>query len=131
MRPGRLHQDPSPLKAIPLWQAPPSSPSLRTVSSAVIEQLFFIRLVGKTPIETLIRDMLLCGTAFQWPLSPASLSPNLLSTRRSVSPNHQNTQQQPLSSTNNSSAPPSPGANEGSTRAHNNPSPPSTNHHSS
>ncbi|KFV59082.1 COUP transcription factor 2, partial [Tyto alba] len=33
-------------------------PSLRTVSSSVIEQLFFVRLVGKTPIETLIRDML-------------------------------------------------------------------------
>lgn len=30
-------------------------PSLRTVSSTVIEQLFFVRLVGKTPIETLIR----------------------------------------------------------------------------
>ncbi|KAK7066195.1 Ligand binding domain of hormone receptors [Halocaridina rubra] len=29
-------------------------PSLRTVSSSVIEQLFFVRLVGKTPIETLI-----------------------------------------------------------------------------
>ena len=45
-------------------------PSLRTVSSSVIEQLFFVRLVGKTPIETLIRDMLLSGTtgnAFQWP----------------------------------------------------------------
>ena len=42
-------------------------PSLRTVSSAVIEQLFFVRLVGKTPIETLIRDMLLSGnTSFQW-----------------------------------------------------------------
>ncbi|EDS39913.1 conserved hypothetical protein [Culex quinquefasciatus] len=38
-------------------------PSLRTVSSQVIEQLFFVRLVGKTPIETLIRDMLLSGTA--------------------------------------------------------------------
>jgi hypothetical protein len=42
-------------------------PSLRTVSSAVIEQLFFVRLVGKTPIETLIRDMLLSGSTFQWP----------------------------------------------------------------
>merc|ERR1712122_12954 len=42
-------------------------PSLRTVSSAVIEQLFFVRLVGKTPIETLIRDMVLSGSAFQWP----------------------------------------------------------------
>ena len=41
-------------------------PSLRTVSSSVIEQLFFVRLVGKTPIETLIRDMLLSGN-FQWP----------------------------------------------------------------
>lgn len=28
-------------------------PTLRTISSAVIEQLFFVRLVGKTPIETL------------------------------------------------------------------------------
>ena len=47
-------------------------PSLRTVPSAVIEQLFFIRLVGKTPIETLIRDMILSGTTFQWPLQPQS-----------------------------------------------------------
>lgn len=50
-------------------------PSLRTVSSSVIEQLFFVRLVGKTPIETLIRDMLLSGTpgnAFQWPTATAS-----------------------------------------------------------
>ncbi|KAF2353356.1 Nuclear hormone receptor ligand-binding domain [Trinorchestia longiramus] len=39
-------------------------PSLRTVSSQVIEQLFFYRLVGKTPIETLIRDMLLSGSSF-------------------------------------------------------------------
>ena len=46
-------------------------PSLRTVSSSVIEQLFFVRLVGKTPIETLIRDMLLSGSTFQWP-SPAT-----------------------------------------------------------
>ena len=36
-------------------------PSLRTVSASVIEQLFFVRLVGKTPIETLIRDMFLSG----------------------------------------------------------------------
>merc|ERR1712021_231110 len=36
-------------------------PSLRTVSSQVIEQVFFLRLVGKTPIETLIRDMVLNG----------------------------------------------------------------------
>ena len=44
-------------------------PSLRTVSASVIEQLFFVRLVGKTPIETLIRDMLLSGNTFQWPSS--------------------------------------------------------------
>ncbi|CAL4084546.1 unnamed protein product [Meganyctiphanes norvegica] len=42
-------------------------PSLRTVSSQVIEQLFFVRLVGKTPIETLIRDMILSGSSFNWP----------------------------------------------------------------
>ena len=47
-------------------------PSLRTVSSSVIEQLFFVRLVGKTPIETLIRDMLLSGSTFQWPTSAAT-----------------------------------------------------------
>lgn len=35
--------------------------------SQVIEQLFFVRLVGKTPIETLIRDMLLSGNSFSWP----------------------------------------------------------------
>ena len=40
-------------------------PSLRTVSPAVIEQLFFVRLVGKTPIETLIRDVLLTGNTFR------------------------------------------------------------------
>ena len=39
-------------------------PSLRTVSASVIEQLFFVRLVGKTPIETLIRDMLLSGERY-------------------------------------------------------------------
>nr|XP_028565686.1 COUP transcription factor 2-like isoform X1 [Podarcis muralis] len=42
-------------------------PSLRIVSAPVIEQLFFVRLVGKTPIETLIRDMLLSGSSFNWP----------------------------------------------------------------
>lgn len=42
-------------------------PSLRTVSAQVIEQIFFVRLVGKTPIETLIRDMLLSGGSFSWP----------------------------------------------------------------
>ena len=47
-------------------------PSLRTVSSSVIEQLFFVRLVGKTPIETLIRDMLLSGSTFQWPTTAAA-----------------------------------------------------------
>lgn len=46
-------------------------PSLRTVSSQVIEQLFFVRLVGKTPIETLIRDMLLSGSSFNWPYMPS------------------------------------------------------------
>jgi len=41
-------------------------PSLSTVSAHVIEQLFFVRLVGKTPIDTLIRDMLLSGASFTW-----------------------------------------------------------------
>ena len=41
-------------------------PSLRTISASVVEQLFFVRLVGKTPIETLIRDMLMSGTAYNW-----------------------------------------------------------------
>ncbi|VDK45158.1 unnamed protein product [Anisakis simplex] len=33
-------------------------PSLRTISATVIEQLFFVKLVGETPIEFLLRDML-------------------------------------------------------------------------
>ncbi|XP_077175328.1 nuclear receptor subfamily 2 group F member 5-like isoform X2 [Paroedura picta] len=45
-------------------------PSLRLVSAPVIEQLFFVRLVGKTPIETLIRDMLLSGSSCNWPFLP-------------------------------------------------------------
>ncbi|NXX79070.1 N2F1A protein, partial [Urocolius indicus] len=42
-------------------------PALRSVSAPGIQQLFFSRLVGKTPIETLIRDMLLAGAAVNWP----------------------------------------------------------------
>ncbi|XP_061676141.1 nuclear receptor subfamily 2 group F member 5 [Syngnathoides biaculeatus] len=48
-------------------------PSLRIVSSPVIEQLFFVRLVGKTPIETLLRDMLLSGSSYNWPYVPAAV----------------------------------------------------------
>uniref|UniRef100_A0A8B9GDQ0 Nuclear receptor subfamily 2 group F member 6 n=1 Tax=Amazona collaria TaxID=241587 RepID=A0A8B9GDQ0_9PSIT len=36
-------------------------PALRSVPAPGIQQLFFSRLVGETPIETLIRDMLLAG----------------------------------------------------------------------
>ena len=52
-------------------------PSLRTVSASVIEKLFFVRLVGKTPIETLIRDMLLSGNSFQWPSSDPPPYPSI------------------------------------------------------
>ncbi|ESO88110.1 hypothetical protein LOTGIDRAFT_126514 [Lottia gigantea] len=45
-------------------------PSLRAINSHVIEQLFFVRLVGKTHIETLIRDILLSGNSFSWPYMP-------------------------------------------------------------
>ncbi|XP_077331663.1 nuclear receptor subfamily 2 group F member 6 [Lithobates pipiens] len=44
-------------------------PALRAVPASLISQLFFMRLVGKTPIETLIRDMLLSGSSFNWPYS--------------------------------------------------------------
>ena len=43
-------------------------PSLRTVSASVIEQLFFVRMVGKVTIETMIKDMLMTGN-YQWPSS--------------------------------------------------------------
>ncbi|CAF4516928.1 unnamed protein product, partial [Rotaria magnacalcarata] len=39
-------------------------PSLKLVSSHVIKEIFFVRLVGKTPIESLIRDMLLTNSSF-------------------------------------------------------------------
>jgi len=49
-------------------------PSLRSISASVIEQLFFVRLVGKTPIETLIKDMLVSGSMLpnSWPYSSLS-----------------------------------------------------------
>ena len=49
------------------WPLRPETDCLMLGSKPVIEQLFFVRLVGKTPIETLIRDMLLSGSSFQWP----------------------------------------------------------------
>jgi len=39
-------------------------PALKLVSSHVIKEIFFVRLVGKTPIESLIRDMLLTNSTF-------------------------------------------------------------------
>uniref|UniRef100_A0A915HLQ4 Uncharacterized protein n=1 Tax=Romanomermis culicivorax TaxID=13658 RepID=A0A915HLQ4_ROMCU len=46
-------------------------PSLRSVSAQFVEQLFFVRLIGKTSIDTLIRDMLMSGkTAFNLPNLP-------------------------------------------------------------
>jgi hypothetical protein len=39
-------------------------PPLKLVSSHVIKEIFFVRLVGKTPIESLIRDMLLTNNTF-------------------------------------------------------------------
>ncbi|ROL44704.1 Nuclear receptor subfamily 2 group F member 6 [Anabarilius grahami] len=45
-------------------------PALRAVPANLISQLFFMRLVGKTPIETLIRDMQLSGSSISWPYAP-------------------------------------------------------------
>ncbi|XP_062816714.1 nuclear receptor subfamily 2 group F member 6 [Anolis carolinensis] len=50
-------------------------PALRAVPAALLSQLFFMRLVGKTPIETLLRDMLLSGSAFHWPCPPGTPTP--------------------------------------------------------
>ena len=36
-------------------------PALKQVTPTMVEQIFFVRLVGKTPIETLIRDILING----------------------------------------------------------------------
>lgn len=44
-------------------------PALKLINPAAVENLFFIKLIGKTPIETLIRDMLLGGSSFCWPTS--------------------------------------------------------------
>ena len=61
-------------------------PSLRTVSSQVIEQLFFVRLVGKTPIETLIRDMIMSGPSFQWPSTSSPSTTAVTSVAASAPP---------------------------------------------
>nr|AIG59977.1 nr2f6a [Megalobrama amblycephala] len=45
-------------------------PALRAVPANLISQLFFMRLVGKTPIETPIRDMQLSGSSISWPYAP-------------------------------------------------------------
>uniref|UniRef100_A0A4W5RP26 Nuclear receptor subfamily 2 group F member 6 n=1 Tax=Hucho hucho TaxID=62062 RepID=A0A4W5RP26_9TELE len=45
-------------------------PALRAVPANLISQLFFMRLVGKMPIETLIRDMQLSGSTISWPYVP-------------------------------------------------------------
>ncbi|XP_030629922.1 nuclear receptor subfamily 2 group F member 6a isoform X2 [Chanos chanos] len=45
-------------------------PALRAVPASLISQLFFMRLIGKTPIETLIRDMQLSGNSISWPYAP-------------------------------------------------------------
>ena len=36
-------------------------PALKQVTASMVEQIFFVRLVGKTPIETLLRDILING----------------------------------------------------------------------
>lgn len=66
-------------------------PSLRTVSPSVIEQLFFVRLVGKTPIETLIRDMLLSGNSFQWPSALISSTSSYSAAAVAAAVNHPQT----------------------------------------
>ncbi|KAF6034092.1 nr2f5 [Bugula neritina] len=52
-------------------------PALKTINPSVVENLFFIRLVGKTPIETLIRDMLLSGNSFCWPTPVTAHEPHM------------------------------------------------------
>uniref|UniRef100_A0A915PT74 Uncharacterized protein n=1 Tax=Setaria digitata TaxID=48799 RepID=A0A915PT74_9BILA len=52
-------------------------PSLRSISASVIEQLFFVKLVGETPIEFLLRDML--GTQNENVLKPFVWSSQLRS----------------------------------------------------
>nr|KAF6341433.1 hypothetical protein mMyoMyo1_011864 [Myotis myotis] len=52
----------------PALRAPAAvAPALRAVPASLTSQLFFMRLVGKAPMETLIRDMLLSGSPFHWP----------------------------------------------------------------
>lgn len=50
-------------------------PALRAVPANLISQLFFMRLVGKTPIETLIRDMQLSGSSISWPYASGQWTP--------------------------------------------------------
>ena len=58
-------------------------PALKLVSSHVIKEIFFARLVGKTPIESLIRDMLLTNNTF--PNGTVSMTPSTTSTSSSAS----------------------------------------------
>lgn len=55
-------------------------PALKLVSSNVIKEIFFVRLVGKTPIESLIRDMLLTNNTFPNGTVPTSSSSSTTTT---------------------------------------------------
>ena len=42
-------------------------PALLALAASLNSQLFFMHLVRKTPTQTLIRDMLLSASTFNWP----------------------------------------------------------------
>ena len=59
-------------------------PALKLVSSHVIKEIFFVRLVGKTPIESLIRDMLLTNNTFPNGTVPTSSAATATTTTTAV-----------------------------------------------
>ena len=48
-------------------------PALKQVTARSLEQLFFVRLVGSTPVEALLRDILLNGPSLATPIAPPPL----------------------------------------------------------
>ena len=48
-------------------------PALKQVTARSLEQLFFVRLVGSTPVEALLRDILLNGPSLAMSIAPPPL----------------------------------------------------------
>uniref|UniRef100_A0A915L8J7 NR LBD domain-containing protein n=1 Tax=Romanomermis culicivorax TaxID=13658 RepID=A0A915L8J7_ROMCU len=65
-------------------------PSLRAIGSQTIEQLFFVRTVGKMPVETVIKDILLSSSNSSCNNDSKNLESKIFSPPPAARHHHQN-----------------------------------------